>query len=46
MFKSKIPINEKIPECELERKPINLIDKESEVFIEFNSFVDELIERI
>ena len=46
LFKSKIPTNEMISECELGKKPINLMDKESEVFMAFNSFVDELIDRI
>jgi len=46
LFKNYIPANEKISECELERKPINLIDKQCNVYKKYNAFVDELINRV
>jgi cellulose biosynthesis protein BcsQ len=46
LFKNHIPLDEKVLEAELERKPINIYDRESRVFEEYNSFVDELITRL
>ena len=46
LFKSMIPLNVIMPECELIKKPINLVDKNTEAYKQFNNFVDELISRI
>lgn len=46
MFNTCIPSSIRLPECELERLPINLIDKRSISYIAFNAFVDELISRL
>lgn len=46
LFKSLIPLDSILPECELFKKPINLVDKNSEVYKQFNNFVDELINRM
>lgn len=46
IFKNYIPMNERLPEGELERKPVNILCKEEEIYERFNLFVDELLERI
>lgn len=46
LFNSFIPADERISECELSRKPINIIFKNTEICDRYNSFVDELISRV
>lgn len=46
LFHSFIPADERISECELSRKPVNLIYKNNEICDKYNSFVDELISRV
>ena len=46
LFNSYIPADERISECELSRKPINIIFKNCEICDRYNAFVDELISRV
>lgn len=46
LFRSSISMDEKIVESELSGVPINLYDNTSNVFNEFNLFVDELMDRL
>ncbi|MDP4179203.1 MAG: ParA family protein [Bacillota bacterium] len=46
IFNNNIAFNEKLPEAELERKPVNILFSNEEICNQFNLFVDELVERV
>ncbi|NLZ48111.1 MAG: ParA family protein, partial [Clostridiales bacterium] len=46
LFNSYIPLDEKISECELSRKPVNILFKNYDIYNKYNAFVDELISRV
>lgn len=46
IFKNKIPVNVKIPEAEVENKPVNIYSKESASSEAYKNFVDELLKRL
>ncbi|MDP4145768.1 MAG: ParA family protein [Bacillota bacterium] len=46
VFKNYVPLSLRFTECELSRKPINLIDKESKAYKAVNGFIDELLARL
>lgn len=46
LFNNYFPYDEKIVECELEKKPINLLFKNSTIYYHITSFVSELLNRV